>query len=113
MELAAIYRTITSRLTGKQQEQMQRLYAGEKANASALVGIGVLSRQGGEALKLWQPEKEDVKMQLQRCYHRTRRCMTEYLARSAEAEYGVVYQKLADREGQHSLWIAELLGSLG
>ncbi len=91
---------------------MQRLYAGEKANASALVGIGVLSRQGGEVLKLWQPGKEDVKTQLQRCYHRTRRCMTEYLARSAEGEYGVVYQKLADREGQHCALIAEMLGSL-
>ena len=112
MELAAIYRAMTSRLTGKQQEQVQRLYAGEKANASALMGIGVLSRQGGEALKFWQPGKEDVKLQLQRCYHRTRRCMTEYLARSAEAEYGVVFEKLSKREGEHCGMIAELLGSL-
>ena len=112
MELAAIYRTMTSRLTGKQQEQVLRLYAGEKANASALMGIGVLSRQGGEALKFWQPGKEDMKLQLQRCYHRTRRCMTEYLARSAEAEYGVVFEKLSKREGEHCGMIAELLGSL-
>ena len=113
MELAAIYQGIASRLTGKQQEQVQRLYGGEKANSSALVGIGVLSRQGGEVLKLWQPGKEDVKLQLQRCYHRTRRCMTEYLARSAEAEYGVVFERLAKREGEHCMMIAELLGSLG
>ena len=92
---------------------MQRLYAGEKANASALVGIGVLSRQGGEALKLWQPGKEDVKTQLQRCYHRTRRCMTEYLARSADGEFGVVFDRLAKREGEHCVMISELLGSLG
>jgi hypothetical protein len=112
MELAAIYRAMASRLTGKQQEQVQRLYGGEKANASALVGIGILSRQGGEVLKLWQPGKEDVKLQLQRCYHRTRRCMTEYLARSADGEYGVVFRVMADREGEHCAVIAELLGSL-
>ena len=112
MELAAIYQGIASRLTRKQQEQVQRLYAGEKANTAALLGIGILSRQGGEVLKLWQPGKEDVKQQLQRCYHRTQRCMTEYLARSAEAEYGVVFERLAKREGEHCMMIAELLGSL-
>ena len=112
MELAAIYRTMASRLTGKKQELVQRLHGGEKANANALSGIGILSRQGEEVLKFWQPGKEDVKLQLQRCYHRTRRCMTEYLARSAEAEYGVVFERLAKREGEHCEMIAELLGSL-
>ena len=38
--------------------------------------------------------------------------MTEYLARSAEAEYGVVFEKMAKREGEHCGMIAELLGSL-
>ena len=113
MELAAIYRAMASRLTGKQQEQVQRLYGGEKANTSALVGIGILSRQGGETLKVWQPGKETVSKQLQRCYHRSLRCMTEYLARSAEPEYGVVFERLAKREGEHCMMIAELLGSLG
>ena len=113
MELAVIYRGIASRLTGKQQEMVQRLYGGEKANTSALVGIGILSRQGGETLKVWQPGKETVSKQLQRCYHRSLRCMTEYLARSAEPEYGVVFERMAKREGEHCMMIAELLGSLG
>ena len=113
MELAAIYRNLSSRMTGRSQELMKQLYTGERANAQALAGIGILSRSSGEVLKGWQPGKEDPGKQLLRCYHRTRRCMTEYLARSAEAEYGVVYQKLADREGHHCTLIAEVLGSLG
>ena len=112
MELAAVYRSLASRLTGKQQDQVKRLYEGEKANAAALAGIGILSRQGGEALKLWQPGREAPQKVLERCYHRTRRCMTEYLARSAAGEFGIVYEKLAKREAEHCERLAQLLGSI-
>lgn len=99
-------------MTGWQREQAAKLHQGERANAAALAGIGVLSRQGGEQLKLWQPGNEDPKKQLQRCYHRSRRCMTEYLARSADGEFGVVFDAMAKREGAHCVLIAEILGSL-
>ena len=111
MELASVYRAVSSRLTGKQQELAKRLYAGERANGAALEGIGILSRQSGEQLKLWQPGKEETQKLLERCYHRTRRCMVEYMSRSAQAEYGCVYQALADREKMHCTLLAQLLGS--
>ncbi len=113
MELAAVYRGLMPQLSGRQQEQARQLYLGEKANARMLAGIGLLSRQQGEALKLWQPGKESTVRVLERCYHRTRRCMVEYLARSADGEYGAVFRFMADREGEHCVYIAELLGSLG
>ena len=112
MELAAIYRKLSQQMTGKAQELVKRLHAGEKANAAALAGIGKLSRTGGESLKLWQPGNEDPKRLLERCYHRTRRNMTEYLARSADGEFGVVFEKMARRTGEHCGWIAEVLGSM-
>ena len=112
MELAAIYGNLSSRLTGSAQKRIRQLHAGERANASALAGIGVLSGNGGESLKPWQPGKEDPGKQLLRCYHRTRRCMTEYLARSAEPEYGLVFEKLAKREGEHCVLLAEILGTM-
>ena len=112
MELAEIYRNLSARLTGKPQSLLKQLYTGEKANGAALAGIGILARQGGEVLKSWLPGKEDIKKQLQLCYHRTRRCMTEYLARSADGEFGVVFDALAKREGTHCVLIAEMLGSL-
>ena len=113
MELAAVYRGLMPLLAGRQQEQARQLYLGEKANAQKLAGIGILSRNPGEALKLWQPGKESPGKVLERCYHRTRRCMVEYLARSADGEYGSVFRCMADREGEHCGMIAELLGSLG
>ena len=112
MELAAAYRNLSTQLTGTPKESVMKLHRGEKANAMTLAGLEILSRDRGEALKLWQPKKEDPRKLLQRCYHRTRRCMTEYLARSAEAEYGVVFEKLAKREAEHCALIPEILGSL-
>ena len=113
MELSAIYRQLSAQLPIGPKELAAKLYRGEKANVSILAGIGILARQGGESLNLWQPGKESVSRQLQRCYHRSLRCMTEYLARSAEAEYGVVFERMAKREGEHCEMIAQLLGSLG
>ena len=112
MELAAIYRNLSTRLTGTGQELVKRLYAGERANSVSLLGIGKLSRTEEEGLKLWQPGNEEPRKALEKCYHRTRRCMTEYLARSADGEFGVVFERMAKREGEHCLWLAEALGSL-
>ena len=112
LELAAIYRGLLPRMTGWQRELTVKLHQGERANAAALTGIGILSRQDGEQLKLWQPGNEDPKKLLQRCYHRSRRCMTEYLARSADGEFGVVFDAMAKREGAHCVLIAEILGHL-
>ena len=111
MELAAIYRSLLPQLTGRKRELILKLQSDERANAAALAGIGIFSRQHGEQIKLWHPGKDDALKQLERCYHRTRRCMMEYLARSADNEYGVVFEKLAKREGECCVAIAELIGS--
>ena len=111
MELAAIYRSLLPQLTVRKRELVLKLHAGEKVNVAVLAGIGILSRQQGEQIKLWQPGKDDALKQLERCYHRTRRCMTEYLARSADNEFGVVFEKLAKREGEHCWILAELIGN--
>ena len=112
MELAAVYRNLAAKLTGKQREQVRLLQAGEQANAAALAGIGKLSRLGSEQLKLWQPGKEAPEKTLERCYHRTRRCMAEYMARSAEPEFGVVFDRMAKRSAEHCALIARLLGEI-
>ena len=112
MELAAIYRNLSQRMSGTNQELMKRLHTGERANAAALAGIGKLSRKEEEGLKLWQPGNEEPRRVLEKCYHRSRRCATEYLARTADGEFGLVFGRLAKREEEHCAWIAEILGRL-
>lgn len=112
MELAAVYRGLAAQFSGTIRERVLELYKGEKNNAAALAGICILSHQPGEGLKIWQPGREEPRKLLERCYHRTRRCMTEYLARSADGEFGIVFEKLAKQEGEYCAILAQLLGSL-
>lgn len=111
-ELAAVYRYLTGVLTGKGREKAKQLYEGELANIACLKGIGLLSGRGEEVLKIWNPSKEPARKLLEKSYHRTRRCMVEYMSHSAEAEFGTVFQKLAEREGAHCAVLAQMLGSL-
>lgn len=110
VELLSVYRHLTAAASGPRRESLRRLYEGEKSNLGCLKGISVLSGGGGEVLKLWEPTKEPERKLLIRCYHRTRRCMVDYMSRSAEPEFGTVFRTLADRAGEHCVLIAELLG---
>lgn len=110
VELLSVYRYLLKGGTASHRELLRRLYEGEQANLSALKGISLLSGGGGEVLKLWQSTKESERRLLTRCYHSTRRCAVEYMARSADPDYGVVFRILADREGQHCALLTELLG---
>lgn len=112
VELAANYRYLAGILTGKAREWARGLYEGELENIRCLKGIGILSGSREEVLKIWNPSKEPAKRILEKCYHRTRRCRMEYMARAAEPEFGVVFQSLADREARHCCQLAQLLGTI-
>ena len=109
-ELVSRYRHLLGTATGKQRELIRQLHDGEVANLAALKGIGVLTGRGEEVLKLWTSGKEPWKRALEKCYHKTRRCMVAYMGNAAELEFGVVFRELADREGKHCQILAQLLG---
>ena len=110
MELAGSCHQLMGMLTGRKRELARQIYEGEVANAAALRGIAQLCGNREEVLKPWNPGREPAAHLLESCYHKTRRCMTDYLSRSAEAEYGAVFRLLSDREARHCLMLAELLG---
>ena len=110
MELIIAWRQLTGLLNGRQKELARQLYEGEQANLAALNGLAALSGQNGEVLKLWNPAHTPARRLLETGYHRTRRCMVDYMARSPENEWGAVFRQLADREGRHLALIAQLLG---
>lgn len=110
MELAACFRRLSGTLTGRQRELVRQLQEGEQANAAALRGIARLCGSEEEVLKPWNPGKAPPRRLLEACYHKARRCMVDYLSRSAEPEYGAVFRLLSDREARHCLLLAELLG---
>lgn len=112
MELAGMYRQLTETLTGKPRELAKRLYQGELANVACLKGVWFLSDCREEIPQPASPAREPVKRILLSSYHRSRRSMAEYTARSLDAQYGEVFRKMAQREGEHCALIAQLLGSI-
>ena len=81
-----------------------------RRSVEALKGIGQMSGQNVGALQPVPIPKEPARRQLEKCFHRSNRLMTEYTARSLDPEFGVVFQQLADRERRSAATLAELVG---
>lgn len=110
-ELAAGYRRLTGILTGRDKERVKRLWEGEEANIACLRGIHRLSGGAEETVKPLSAPNEPVRRVLEKSYYRTRRAMTEYTARLADPEFGIIFQKMAGREQEHCAILAALLGN--
>jgi hypothetical protein len=79
------------------------------ANMDCLKGIARLQRQTVSE-KILPQSREPARKLLELCYHRSRRAAVDFLAQSAGGEFGEVYRAMADREGKHCVWLAQLLG---
>ena len=95
---------------GQSRESLQQLYRRARVNVNCLRGLQNLRFGSSSKGKPMPGSGEPMGVVLQRCYHRTRRAMTEYTARSAEPEFGAVFQVMAEREKENAALIAELLG---
>lgn len=111
-ELTAAYGRLMKETYGRNRELLRKLYEGEQTNVACLKGLSLLQ---GRQVKLnpIQAPREPAQKLLEKCYHRTRRAMAEYMARSAAAEFGEVFRAMADREGHNCGLLAEVLGGLG
>ena len=98
-ELGEEYRAL-ARLMGDRGE-LAGVRREQKENARILAGIRALQQGGGS-------EKQK---RLRRCYHRSRRAMTDYAARVATPEVGLAYQYLSELERRHCIEVLKMLGS--
>ena len=98
-ELGEEYRALT-RLMGDRGE-LAGIRREQQEIARILAGIRALQQGGGS-------EKQK---RLRRCYHRSRRAMTDYAARVATPEVGLAYEYLSELEREHCLEILRMLGS--
>ena len=98
-ELGEEYRAL-ARLMGDRGE-LAGVRREQQEIGRILAGIRAL-QQGGGSEKL---------QRLRRCYHRSRRAMTDYAARVATPEVGLAYQYLSELERQHCIEVLKMLGS--
>ena len=111
-EIAMDYYHLLRRASGEHKQSLQRLYDRSRVNLNCLRGL--------QAMRFGSPGKvgnlpasgENARKIMEKCYHRTRRAMQEYTARSAEPEFGAVFAVMAERERENAALIAELLGTM-
>lgn len=110
LELAAVYRRLHRDAAGKNRELLIRLHEGEMANAACMKGMMLLRGSQPGKGNVLPSAGEPWARALEKCYHRTRRQLVEYTARSAGAEFGEVFRHMADREQELGALVVELLG---
>ena len=84
-------------LDGKHREKVRRLLEWEQANFRAMRGM---CRLCGSDPGSWTPGrgKNPGRRGLEGCYRRAKQLLAEYMARSAEPEFGTVFRCLAQRQ---------------
>ena len=98
-ELGEEYRALAGRIGDR--GELAGIRREQQEIARILAGIRAL-QQGGGSEKL---------QRLRRCYHRSRRAMTDYAARVATPEVGLAYQYLSELERRHCIEVLKMLGS--
>lgn len=112
MEAAEDYRRLANFLTGRPGELARRLWEGERENLACLRGMMALSGGKDTLPRQLRSPRVPAEKLLRKSYYRTRRAMTEYAARMLDGEFGEVFRKMSQREGEHCALIVQLLGEL-
>ena len=110
-EAAAEYRHLLRSKIESHRELGRQLLKAEQENLACLKGLYYL--QTGSSMKLTMVNVMgwDVRKMVRR-YHLSRRTLSEYMARSAEGEWGCVYMAMAKRQEQQCDRLAQLLGHM-
>ncbi len=109
---ATTYLHLSRQFEGKKSAALRKMAEQEQAHAACLKGIYCLTSGSRPAIRTAPPVRESAEITLRRCYGREMRCLAEYEARASDAQYGSVFQKLAEQEREHCRLVLELLGSL-
>lgn len=107
-ETAALYRSLSASLSGKQRDSALVLLNTQQDTLNVLRGMQIKSF--GKTTKNIPEPKLPPRRLLEKCYQNARTALTEYTARTIGVEYGPVFRQLAAREEGNCLRILSLLG---
>lgn len=105
------YRFLREKLKG--QDMPRLLLEAALDTLACLKGLQQLRSAAPAKTAPLPPPVPSLRRVLEQSYHRCRRMAAEYTARSADAQWGIVFAKLAQREQENCVRLAGLLGQTG
>ena len=113
MQLSAVYLQLSRLLQGRDGAVFVRLAREARAQAVCIKGIVVLVTGQSPQIAAVPVQIGNVDAVLRSCYGKELRLLKAYENRCAEAEYGPVFTRLAERGREHCCTLLELIGKLG
>ena len=108
---ATTYLHLSRRFQGSRGLLLREMAQQEQTHAACLKGIYTLITGTRPVVRAQPVIREAPELTLRRCYSREMQCLSRYEAKSADAQYGQVFARLAQQEREHCRLILELLGS--
>ena len=111
--LAAAYLQLSHRTGGVETTTLMRLARQSRAQAACLKGVWALLAEGGTETRIIPPQKGTKEAQLRRCYGQELHLLQSYEKYSTDAEYGPVFERMAQRGREHCCILLEFIGKRG
>lgn len=112
LSTAATYLKLSRLFQGKESAVLRQLYEGQQAHVACLKGIYTLITGTRPSVKAMPLTGQTPESTLRQCYGKTMQILADYESRAADAEYGPVFARLADREKDSCRTLLELIGNL-
>lgn len=109
---AAVYGSLAQQMNGAQREMARQLREHQLAAARCLKGVHRLASGTLMQLGSSTPAIQTAEAALRKNYGQSLKALHAFESRSADSEYGAVFEALAVREREHLRKITELMGLL-
>ena len=113
MQLSSQYLQLARQRAGKDGTVLMSLARQARTQAACLRGIAALMSGTSPAAAATPSQLVAAEVVLRRCYGQELRLMKEYENRCNDAEYGPVFERMAQREQEHCCTLLELIGTWG
>ena len=113
LQLSSAYMQLSRLLQGKDGTEFVRLAREARGQAACLKGILTLVSGNAQQISTTPVSFSAVDTLLRNCYGKQLRLLREYENRSADPEYGPVFERLAQRGREHCCALLELIGKVG
>lgn len=113
LQLSAMYLQLSRQLTGTESAALMRLAREARTQAACLKGLCVLIMEQSPQVRIAPVPKSASDALLRRCYGQELRLLKEYENRRTDAEYGPVFERMAQRAREHCCAVLELMGGVG